>query len=283
MSRPTLLKARRQRFARRFSSTADAEASSPIPPALDVVVWNGNVTSYLALDALFASKCEGISDGVDPLDDLALLAVFGRSGIRPEHFTASTLPASSLLPSYPDAATGNLPAPGTMESGTSVRDLMDQAKAIGADLMVIPMDDSTDAAYQKAVVSGLRKLEEETGKKVGRLVLSDCRDDLQDLMEWRAALFEGAGYSPEFPLWGRPYSEILQFVASLRAPASPEAESGGPLVRPKRIVISAVADSPSLSATIKGSELDEEMWRLLGEVGVDEVGELGELQTRLVF
>ena len=101
MSRPTLLKAPRQRFARRFSSTADDEVSSPTPPALDVVVWNGNVTSYLALDALFTSIWEGTSNSVDPLGAIALLTVFGRSGIRSAYFTAATPLAPPPLPAPP--------------------------------------------------------------------------------------------------------------------------------------------------------------------------------------
>ena len=94
---------------------------------------------------------------------------------------------------------------------------------------------------------------------------------------------EGDEEGPEDRRVGEGGSRVRSRPCALGSEAA-DTEGGRSLRRPTRVVISAVSEeSPALSTTVRGADLDEEMWRVLGEVGVDEVGELGELQTKCVF
>lgn len=114
--------------------------------------------------------------------------------------------------------------------------IQDQAAVLGLDLIVVPTDkvgkgtpalQSCDdshgssiaqgnggdegSGYLDSVSSGLALL---APTRVERLVFGDLH--LRHIRDWRESNFGpgGLGYNCHFPLWGRPYDELLAMLAA---------------------------------------------------------------------
>jgi diphthamide synthase (EF-2-diphthine--ammonia ligase) len=138
--------------------------------------------------------------------------------------------------------------------------IQDQARLLGLDLIAVPVPKGgagdQGAGYLGAVQRGLQL----APGRVERLVFGDLH--LTSLRDWRAQSFGALGYTCHFPLWRRPYSELMALLK----------ESGA------RVVVSAV-QGPEVGVQ-EGDVFDDALLRRLPE-GVDAFGERGEFHTRV--
>ena len=139
--------------------------------------------------------------------------------------------------------------------------LQDQARLMGLDLLAVPVprgpgSGDQGAGYLGAVQRGLQL----APGRIERLVFGDLH--LGHIRDWRERSFRALGYACHFPLWQRPYSELMGLLK----------ESGA------RVVVSAV-QGPEVGVR-EGEVFDEALLQRLPE-GVDAFGERGEFHTRV--
>lgn len=138
--------------------------------------------------------------------------------------------------------------------------IQDQARLMALDLVAAPVPTGgagdQGAGYLETVQQALKLVP----GNIERLVFGDLH--LQHIRDWREKSFTGLGYKVHFPLWQKPYDELLQMLK----------ESGA------RVTISAV-QGPEVGIS-EGDVFDEQLLARLPE-DVDRFGENGEFHTRV--
>lgn len=222
---------------------------------VDVMFWSGGKDSYLSMLLLeqqhLAAKKEG---------RLVLLTTFEGS-----------------------SATGEI-----THQGLCCRDVMDQAKALGLDLLLVPLPDKngqgvSNVSYKETVEQALVVLKQElisdtlrdkTSSQIKlRLVFGDLH--LEDIKNWRESTFGGqGGYRCLFPAFGVDYRVLQDILWS-----ATESEV-------KVITISAWTglynDESTATAVSKGAVYDQQFVARLPPT-IDPMGEKGEFHTHVVF
>jgi diphthamide synthase (EF-2-diphthine--ammonia ligase) len=202
--------------------------------ALEVVFWSGGKDSYMAL-----------------LQRQKFLKERGENALV------------VLLTTF-DEGTGVVP-----EQEIQVTEIMDQARALDAHLLLVPLPTPCGSdAYLKTVDSALRGLcsdlgipEEQRGGHV-RLVFGDLH--LADIRAWREVeLSAKRGWALEFPLFGLEYSVLVDILWSSKATVRVSAVMG----KGKGVVkVGQVFDQELVDALQKAG-------------GIDAFGEHGEFHT----
>ena len=226
---------------------------------VDVLFWSGGKDSYLSLLLLEQHYIDNSLDG-----RVVLLTTFEGSSL-----------------------TGEI-----THQGLCCRDVMNQAKALGLDLLLVPLPDKngqgvSNVGYKETVTSALSVLREELSSEVlkfdasasmeMRLVFGDLH--LQDIRAWRESTFSGeGGFECMFPAFGLDYSELqgaLWTAMGARGGGEKELDT---------IQISAWSGSGDETATLaaKGVTYDEAFVSSL-PASIDGMGERGEFHTHVVF
>ncbi len=138
--------------------------------------------------------------------------------------------------------------------------IQDQARLMALDLIAAPVPrggaGDQGAGYLETVQHALKL----APGKIERLVFGDLH--LQHIRDWREKSFTGLGYKVHFPLWLKPYDELMQMLE----------KSGA------RVTISAV-QGPEIGIS-EDEVFDEQLLAKLPD-GVDRFGENGEFHTRV--
>ena len=260
--KPTLLRAVGKRRAKRgtLQPLDQTVISDPVTESegevlVDVMFWSGGKDSYLSMLLLeqqhMAAKREG---------RLVLLTTFE----------------------------GSSPTGEITHQGLCCRDVMDQAKALGLDLLLVPLPDKngqgvSNVSYKETVENALEVLKQElisdtlrdkTSSQIKlRLVFGDLH--LKDIRDWRESTFGGeGGYRCLFPAFGVDYG-LLQSILW----GATESEV-------KVITISAWTglynDESTATAVKKGAVYDKQFVSHLPPT-IDPMGEKGEFHTHVVF
>ena len=141
------------------------------------------------------------------------------------------------------------------------------AKTMELDLVAVPLDrgdKSSNDHYIDQVKRGLQLLQETDHCRIEALVFGDLH--LRHIRKWREEQFhDKLGYTLEFPLWDRPYSELMTLFRATGVRA---------------FVCSVPEDSHGIKDIIMEKEFNDEFCQLLPP-GVDTFGENGEFHTRL--
>jgi len=140
--------------------------------------------------------------------------------------------------------------------------IREQSAALGAPLLTVPLD--AGAEYLERIEAGLALLRRRC--RIERLVFGDLH--LEHIRSWRedrfAPLAEALDLTLHFPLWGRPYAELMrEFVASgasAEVTAAPQGDFEGRVRVGDRF-------GPEFAAGLPAS--------------VDAFGERGEFHTRV--
>lgn len=139
--------------------------------------------------------------------------------------------------------------------GLSMTVLRAQAKALALPLLAIPLPQPCpNAVYRSRLLIGLR-----AHATAARLIFGDIH--LQDIRDYREALFDGSGFEPLFPLWGNAPGALAAAII----------DSG---IRARITTV----DPRRLSSQWLGREYDHALLRDL-PADVDVCGENGEFHT----
>lgn len=263
IKKPTLLRAvGTKRVTRGIHSEVTRQ---PLPVGsendklVDVLFWSGGKDSYLSLLLLeqhyLSNKVEG---------RVVLLTTFE----------------------------GSSPTGEITHQGLCCRDVMNQAKALGLDLLLVPLPDKngqgvSNISYKDTVVNALEVLREELSSEVlkfdssavmkMRLVFGDLH--LQDIRNWRESTFSGeGGLECLFPAFGVPYNELQNILW--------KASGTGAEKEVDSITISAwsgsFSDESTATLASKGTVYDPLFVSSLPP-SVDPMGEKGEFHTHVIF
>lgn len=262
--KPTLLRAVGTKRARRGTLLVDS-GSSLLPSqrekeeVVDVLFWSGGKDSYLSLLLLEQQYLSNKREG-----RIVLLTTFE----------------------------GSSPLGEITHQGLCCRDVMNQAKALGLDLLLVPLPDKngqgvSNISYKDTVVSALKVLQDEISTEVlkfdttanlkMRLVFGDLH--LADIRAWRESTFSGeGGHDCIFPAFNVDYKELQQILWAASGSAS--------TAEVQSIQISAwtgnFEDSSTSSIASKGVTYDEQFVSSLPS-NVDPMGEKGEFHTHVIF
>eukprot|EP00123_Amoebidium_parasiticum_P013245 comp21851_c0_seq1/m.31218 comp21851_c0_seq1/g.31218 ORF comp21851_c0_seq1/g.31218 comp21851_c0_seq1/m.31218 type:complete len:296 (-) comp21851_c0_seq1:184-1071(-) len=116
------------------------------------------------------------------------------------------------------------------QQGLHIDTILQQARALCTDLIAVPLPPSHQGGtgYVQHVLAGLAQLP--AGWRVRRLVFGDLH--VESIRAWRQAAF-GPHYPCHFPLFGRPYSELLSDLwasgVTVRLSSTPQGDRGGAL------------------------------------------------------
>ena len=224
---------------------------------VDVMFWSGGKDSYLSLLLLEQSYLSELREG-----KIVLMTTFVGS-------------------------TGEI-----LHQCLTCRDVMNQAKAMGYDLLLVPLPDQggkgvSNISYQDTVNNALKVLREEistevlkfdTSSKIRmRLIFGDLH--VQEIRDWRESTFGGKdGLECIFPAFELEYS-VLQKILWTATGTGPKAE----------------VESIQLSVWT-GSRDDESTWNLFAKgqtydqnfvsslpPAIDTMGENGEFHSHVLF
>lgn len=141
-----------------------------------------------------------------------------------------------------------------------IETISQQALDLGLILFTVPLSyPATNEEYLEALKSHLKTIPFE----IDRLVFGDLH--LEDIRNWREEQFGALGFDLAFPIWQKPYDELLDRL-----------EHENVLIR-----ISAVMDGFSDIIT-PGQIFDRAFAESLPK-GIDKMGEQGEFHTELSF
>lgn len=222
---------------------------------IDVLFWSGGKDSYLSLLMLEQLHLNSKSDR-----RLVLLTTFE----------------------------GSSPTGEITHQGMQIRDVMDQAKALGLDLLLVPLPDKngqgvSNVSYKETVMHALDELKSElisdslrdksSSDIKMRLVFGDLH--LKDIRDWRESCFGGhGGYDCFFPAFGADYQQLQNLLWK-----ASESEV-------KSITISAWTglfhDESTATMASKGVVYDQAFVAALPST-IDQMGENGEFHTHVTF
>jgi diphthamide synthase (EF-2-diphthine--ammonia ligase) len=159
-----------------------------------------------------------------------------------------------LLTTYDDES-GRVP-----HQNIPIETIHRQALHLGLILFTVPISyPASNSAYLQAVQSHLDQIP----FSIDRLVFGDLH--LTDIREWREKQFEGMGYRLLFPIWNRPFEELMNRL-----------EEEDVAVR-----ISSVMDDYS-HLIEPGQLFNREFVDSLPD-SIDKMGETGEFHTEILF
>lgn len=135
----------------------------------------------------------------------------------------------------------------------------EQANHLGLELLTVPLPDPCpNELYLGKLEEILSPVTPKPALVFGDLLLADIR-------AWREKVFTGMGYECRFPIWGKPYGELLEKLWQ----------------QPVDVILSAVAE-PCRDILQPGMKYDEKLIRNLPD-HIDPMGENGEFHTRVKF
>ncbi len=197
-----------------------------------VLFWSGGKDSLLALRAWLRARLERASQSVgSALDSLVLLTTF-------------------------DAATRVV-----AHQEISIADIERQARALGLDLVGVPLHPGTE--YLERVERGLELVTQEGGR-IESLVFGDLH--LAHIKEWRDGALARFGAALDYPLWQIDQEVLLRDLASSQVPCVVSACPGSP-------------SQPSADGVAVGQPFDRRLVDAAKRAGWDAFGENGEFHT----
>jgi len=172
--------------------------------AYSVLFWSGGKDSFLALRAWVRQQyASGVTKG-KALNRLILLTTFS---------------GESRIIAHQDVP---------------IAEVIRQANALDLTLIGIPLYPDLD--YVEAIKTGL-KLIVDRGAKIDVLIFGDLH--LEHIRKWREQELGNLGISLLFPIWHRPYKDLLEDLEASRVPCvvsacersqTPESDSANPLI-----------------------------------------------------
>lgn len=224
---------------------------------VDVMFWSGGKDSYLSLLLLEQSYLSQQKEG-----KIILITTF-------------------------EGSTGEI-----THQCLTCKDVMNQAKAMGLDLMLVPLPDNggkgvSNISYEDTVKNALKVLTEEISTEVlkfdtastirMRLVFGDLH--VQEIRDWRESTFGGAdGFECVFPAFNVEYP-VLQKILWTAAGTGPQAEV-------ESIQLSAWTgnrdDDSTWNLFTKGQTYDQNFVSSLPST-IDIMGENGEFHSHVLF
>ena len=240
---------------------------------VDVLFWSGGKDSYLSLLLLEQQHLASKSD------DFSFVEEEGNSEVKSERLVV-------LLTTFE----GSSPTGEITHQGLQCRDIMDQAKALGLDLLLVPLPNKdgkgvSNVSYKDTVLAALEILKMElaisTMRTISepdiklRLVFGDLH--LKDIRDWRESTFGGegeGGLQCYFPAFEVDYAELMGILWA----------AIGSEVRD--ITISAWTglynDESTATLVSKGAIYDEKFVASLPP-SIDKMGEKGEFHTHVKY
>lgn len=240
---------------------------------VDVLFWSGGKDSYLSLLLLEQQHLASKSN------DFSFIEEEGNSEVKSERLVV-------LLTTFE----GSSPTGEITHQGLQCRDIMDQAKALGLDLLLVPLPNKdgkgvSNVSYKDTVLAALEILKMElaisTMRTISepdiklRLVFGDLH--LKDIRDWRESTFGGegeGGLQCYFPAFGVDYAELMGILWA----------AIGSEVRD--ITISAWTglynDESTATLVSKGAVYDEKFVASLPP-SIDKMGEKGEFHTHVKY
>ena len=262
--KPTLLRAVGKKRVKRgtmqlplvtAAATAKQATATDSVVSIDVLFWSGGKDSYLSLLILEQLYLNSKTDR-----RLVLLTTFE----------------------------GSSPFGAITHQGMLIRDVMDQAKALGLDLLLVPLPDKngqgvSNVSYKETVMHALDELKSELisdslrDKTSSDIKMRLCFGDLhlKDIRDWRESCFGGqSGYDCFFPAFGADYQQLQNVLWK-----ATESEV-------KSITISAWTglfnDESTAEMASKGTTYDQAFVAALPST-IDQMGENGEFHTHVTF
>ena len=244
---------------------------------VDVLFWSGGKDSYLSL--LLLEQQHLASKSKSKIDDFSFVE---------EETTSENKTKNERLVVLLNTFEGSSPTGEITHQGLQCRDIMDQAKALGLDLLLVPLPDKngqgvSNVSYKETVLAALEVLKVElvssTLRDIAvsdvklRLVFGDLH--LKDIRDWRESTFGGeGGMQCFFPAFGVDYAELMSILWA----------ATGTEVRD--ITISAWTglfnDESTASMVSKGAVYDQNFVSALPP-SIDQMGEKGEFHTHVKF
>ena len=240
---------------------------------VDVLFWSGGKDSYLSLLLLEQQHLASKSD------DFSFVEEEGNSEVKSERLVV-------LLTTFE----GSSPTGEITHQGLQCRDIMDQAKALGLDLLLVPLPNKdgkgvSNVSYKDTVLAALEILKMELVSSTLRdkaasdiklrLVFGDLH--LKDIRDWRESTFGGegeGGLQCYFPAFEVDYAELMGILWA----------AIGSEVRD--ITISAWTglynDESTATLVSKGAIYDEKFVASLPP-SIDKMGEKGEFHTHVKY
>lgn len=267
ISQPVLMRFKpKQRRKRNKSIESDSGSDSSgssdkqeeeLKPTKQVklISWSGGKDSFLAWHAVVTNQ----DTNPDPNQHVVLMTTFQRSdNMVPEQ----KIPVSSIVA---------------------------QAKALGVDLLLVPLPDACpNAAYLEQVDSGLTRLcldYELSSREDVTVVYGDLH--LEDIRAWRESNIAGLGVKCEFPLFNVPYTELADRLLGPADDSTAHVVVGarGPVQTSFRVSNVTLSElSEELSGLSVDAEYNRAMFGLLNESeAVDAFGECGEFHTHAII
>ena len=301
MVRPTLLWSVGKKRVKRGTKRPLKETALTLTDRLegeetvvDVLFWSGGKDSYLSLLLLEQQHLASKSKNNDFIteeetkntnNDFSFLDEETKSETKTKRQGKSDRLIVLLTTFEGSSPTGEI-----VHQGLQCRDIMDQAKALGLDLLLVPLPDKngqgvSNVSYKETVLAALEVLKMElvvsTLRDIAvsdvklRLVFGDLH--LKDIRDWRESTFGGEGEGGMqcfFPAFGVDYAELMSILWA----------ATGTEVRD--ITISAWTglfnDESTATLVSKGAVFDQKFVSSLPP-SIDQMGEKGEFHTHVRF